>query len=1029
MKQVILLCCLLSIIGAVVYAGENDYTEEKLFDSRPRLDHEMDVGHIGPTGIKGRVNRGGVLKVEGAEKETPAEGKFNKGDVIAGVNSKALKGRNPFVVLGNAITEAEGTDGLLVFDVESDGKPKQVSLSIPVLGAYSKTWPVNCPKSKKIIEQAAAFYSDKTKFKQGGVAGGLMCLFLLSTGEDKYLPRVREYFDGAIGNPSGIGDHTWDNGYNGIAVCEYYLRTGDKDVLPVIQAYCDNARDRQKFGCGWTHWGKGINPGYCGAGIMNPASSQILTTLLLAKECGVNVDEKTLLGSLKFFYRFAGHGTVPYGDDRSEGGLGSNGKDSMIAAAMQAASGAKGDTTIYQMARDYLSMSTISNYPNLIRGHADEGRGDGIWRGIASSYLQEMQAKDWRATQDRLTWWYDLSRYANGGLGMATCQRFNDIGSGIGVALGYTAHLKSLRITGAPRSKHAKEFTLPASLWGTKADLAFLKIEHSPNYFNYGRDEPTHIPFYLFGSAYSKPGKEAKDVPLKEILKNVHHRRYMIRCQAAKALRIAGHSGELEKLLSDKDPRVRRAALDGIIDYRYWFSMGRDPLKSEQYTPGMIAAILKMLNDSKEAWYVVDGALFAIKNMPANVIQENLDAILPWTKHQEWWLRESSFTALSGLDKDETLYVKILPTLMEMVIDEYHTHPRGNMLAHLRGKVNKDNLNTPSGKMIMAGLIKAAKVSEVKSGLRSGEGAFNICTAVELCLEKYPSTAVLMAKTIEERFAVLEAGQIISLVGAPNSNRENEPFGLYTLLDKQNDAGRQALTDILYDVYRPELIKRMKASDKENPALLDTIIDLTKLKSKIAGWRPIGTPDPTERVWRYTSFDPQNEKDKKHPRERKRFRDIAPPANLKGWFEPTYDDSKWRKGKAPIGKGEFKRDGAEFSNHSKWGAGEFLAMRTTFDMDALDYDSYRISVLANQGFHIYLNGKRIHSYGWWKDKPHYRLVLLGKNEIRHLKKGKNVLAIYANTDYPSAMNKRSTVRERAQIDCCIEGLRKKDLGL
>jgi hypothetical protein len=70
---------------------------------------------------------------------------------------------------------------------------------------------------------------------------------------------------------------------------------------------------------------------------MNPAGAQVLTTLLLGKECGVNVDEQTLLGALRFFYRFAGHGTVAYGDHRGEGGLGSNGKDGMIAAAMQIA--------------------------------------------------------------------------------------------------------------------------------------------------------------------------------------------------------------------------------------------------------------------------------------------------------------------------------------------------------------------------------------------------------------------------------------------------------------------------------------------------------------------------------------------------------------------------------------------------------------------------------------------------------------------------------------------------------------------
>ena len=78
-----------------------------------------------------------------------------------------------------------------------------------------------------------------------------------------------------------IGDHTWHNGYNGIACGEYYLRTGDKSVLPIMQHYCDDAKARQKFGVGWAHWSDDINPYYVAGGLMNPAGSQVLTTLLL----------------------------------------------------------------------------------------------------------------------------------------------------------------------------------------------------------------------------------------------------------------------------------------------------------------------------------------------------------------------------------------------------------------------------------------------------------------------------------------------------------------------------------------------------------------------------------------------------------------------------------------------------------------------------------------------------------------------------------------------------------------------------
>lgn len=69
-------------------------------------------------------------------------------------------------------------------------------------------------------------------------------------------------------------------------------------------------------------------------------------------------------------------------------------------------------------------------------------------------------------------------------------------------------------------------------------------------------------------------------------------------------------------------------------------------------------------------------------------------------------------------------------------------------------------------------------------------------------------------------------------------------------------------------------------------------------------WKPIGKPLPEERDWRFITVD-------KYP--------------------------------------------------STWGQGEFLLMRTTFEVEDLSYDSYRLAVLVRQGFHVYLNGKRIHT--------------------------------------------------------------------
>ena len=348
-----------------------------------------------------------------------------------------------------------------------------------------------------------------------------------------------------------VGDHTWHNGYNGILAGEYYLRTGDKAVLPLLQAFCDNARDRQQFGIGWGHWGRGVNPGYVAGGLMNPASAQILTTLLLGKQCGVEVDDTTLLGTLEFFYRFAGHGGVAYGDHRGEGGHGSNGKNGMIAAAMQVAAGASGNTTIYRAARDVMAMSMLSSYSNIAVGHGDGGMGDAFWRGVSTALVRERCPDQYQAMMNRLAWWYDLARQPDGSMGLALNRKKDDPAYGVATALAYTAPRKTLCITGAPRSKHAVPFSLPETLWGTKADLAFHLTTHHPVYFKHGGDEPPHIPLWRLGTAYTKPTAGVESMPLEELLKNIHHQRYSIRCQAAKALRQAGRLDVLQGFLSD----------------------------------------------------------------------------------------------------------------------------------------------------------------------------------------------------------------------------------------------------------------------------------------------------------------------------------------------------------------------------------------------------------------------------------------------------------------------------------------------
>ena len=421
---------------------------------------------------------------------------------------------------------------------------------------------------------------------------------------------------------------------------------------------------------------------------------------------------------------------------------------------------------------------------------------------------------------------------------------------------------------------------------------------------------------------------------------------------------------------------------------------------------------------------MVDGALMALKLAPAQDIQACKSLIMPWTRHGDWWLREGSFMALSGLAQDDTLYLEILPTLLTMVTNEYHTQPRSRMLAHLKSALKRNKRTSRVGQLILDGFQEAVKTSEIKPGLRSPEGAHNVFEVAKACLQEDPATAVVVAQTIQQRFKLFATNSLVQFVGAPNSNRDGRPFGLYTTLAQQSPRQREALTDLLFKVYRQELIQRMdveKASTSQ--PLVDTIIDLTQLRRPVAGWQPVGTPPKQEdRIWRFRSLDAQIEKDRVHKREKKRFRSIELPEDLKGWYQIDYDDSQWETGRAPIGVGVHRSRRVSFENRSDWGKGEFIVMRTTFNVDALDCDSYRLSILAKQGFHVYLNGHKINTYIWWKDMPHYRPIVLGPGHVRHLKKGTNILAAYGNVEYT-----KGTYEPAGQMDLCIEGLKMSDL--
>lgn len=199
------------------------------------------------------------------------------------------------------------------------------------------------------------------------------------------------------------------------------------------------------------------------------------------------------------------------------------------------------------------------------------------------------------------------------------------------------------------------------------------------------------------------------------------------------------------------------------------------------------------------------------------------------------------------------------------------------------------------------------------------------------------------------------------------------------------------------------------------------------------GWTIVGTPAPEERQWRFTSF--HVDKDKVYtgwlengvdgPRA---FQEVLP-ENLKGWHQPDFDDSGWQQGLAPIGKGKWElRKGVFAQNNSTWGDGNILLMRTSFEVKNLDYPSYRLNVLCKESYHVYLNGQKIQNYPWFSRRYGYRAKEGFDEAIKKaLKKGRNVLAVYANSHHRD--KKRYGSEGINSVDMFIDGESKETKAL
>ncbi len=967
----------LAFAGAAVPAiAESFYKEANgLFSTRPGERKSLQtIDRFGPVGIGIElIQPAFTMRIKNVEEGSPAAstGKLKKGQIIETINGRKLADIDPRIQLGQILAAAEASDGVIKFAIK--GEAETVTVKVPVLGSYSKTWPLNCPKSDKIVRQVADYLS---RPKSTESLGGIGMLFLLSTGEDKDLEVVRNW-----ARKVPAHSYPWYIGYGGIPLTECYLRTGDPEILANIQKWVDNAA-RTQHNDAWAGRGSALTS--YGSGHLNASGTHVVTFLLLAKECGVNVPDHTLHGALRHFYRYAGRGSNPYGDDRPEIGFVDNGKNGKLAFAMAAAAALTpgGENSVYAQARDLCAMQSFYSTTFMLHGHTGGGIGE-IWRSAAMGLLYEKKPAQYRDFMDNRQWHYDLSRRFDGSFGILGGAGYDKELWGIAYPLTYTIPRKTLRITGAPRTKFSKPYQLPNQPWGTEADNAFLSVEAVPNQDGKRQDlsketlaKDSSMHFLRRFHGEEQPGDD-------EIRRYLHHQDYSIRFTAAmKSLGVnSGYIGWTKpggkprpqlvmEFLQSKDPRVREAMLRALT-------------KKRALTPEIFELAVKAVKDPAGSWTIKDAALQIIGQGSPDQIAPLVDLLLPYLKHEEAWLRNAALTALTPVAADERCFQKILPAIGELVRTNQRVSVTKGFAPAIRAKIKAAS---PAVQKLATQTLRETYTGY--AGKMTSISGQNLKPTYEFHLEAIAASLADVPGGLDALYEIARQRQ-------PNEILPYKEFFLAADSTKFGPTLKKAIKPIIMDELVPEFVGKNR-------------VNLCKLAaSETQSERPGGSRDPVDTLaalydragltgfgwnmfvdlrndrWSYHSFDPIAAEQVPFDQLITRYREITMPKGMENWFATDFDPAKsgWKKGKSPFGNDNGKLPARPITKCSHGCVGpacfgatpvntlwakEVLLMHGTFKIPALK-DGHRYRLMVNDGNHvgaggghiIYINGKQL----------------------------------------------------------------------
>ena len=143
----------------------------------------------------------------------------------------------------------------------------------------------------------------------------LNALALLASGQPEYLPLVNKEAHWAA-DFSADSFQTWYYGYVMMLLAEYKMATGDGSVMPGLRRLALEAANGQSIVGSWGHKFAGSDGRLQGYGMMNASGLPLTTSLILARQAGVNDPKmsETIQKSARLIRFYVGKGAVPYGD-------------------------------------------------------------------------------------------------------------------------------------------------------------------------------------------------------------------------------------------------------------------------------------------------------------------------------------------------------------------------------------------------------------------------------------------------------------------------------------------------------------------------------------------------------------------------------------------------------------------------------------------------------------------------------------------------------------------------------------------